>query len=224
MRDGYRCQQCGKQKGQLQAHHLVYREHGGKDTLSNLLTLCDRCHQQVHQGKLILKVSGVSGQLDQIAQRSMQGKTYLYEALSRYSKLSIVFGYQTSAFRKARGLPKSHIIDALCVATFQSGETVCASDENRYHIRFRPRQTRRQYYDLAQKGKGRVRYQVNEVLQGFRKGDIVRVKGQWIKQINSIYSNGRLAFKRVKGHPADALPRDCQLLERERTVIWEKVA
>lgn len=67
-------------------------------------------------------------------------------------------------------------------------------------------------------------YQVNDELKGFRKGDIVRVKGRYIKQINSIYTQGRLAFKRVKGEPPSALPRDCQLLERGRTILWEKVA
>src|SRR5260221_4768498 len=58
MRDGYTCQQCGKQGGRLQAHHLVYREHGGKDTISNLLTLCEPCHTKLHQGKITLKVKG----------------------------------------------------------------------------------------------------------------------------------------------------------------------
>lgn len=84
MRDGYTCQQCGKRKGRLEAHHIVFRENGGKDTLTNLLTLCEAC------------------------------------------------------------------------------------------------------------------------------------------QINSIYSEGRLAFKRVKGEPANAHPKDCQLLERERTMLWGK--
>ncbi len=69
-----------------------------------------------------------------------------------------------------------------------------------------------------------MRYQVNEELQGFHKGDLVRVKGQYIKRINSIYSEGRLAFKRVKGEPASAQPKDCQLLERARTILWEKMA
>jgi len=64
---------------------------------------------------------------------------------------------------------------------------------------------------------------VNEELQGLRKGDIVRVKGKYIKQINSIYSNGYVAFKRVKGEPFQAGPQDCQLLERGRTVVWKKV-
>ena len=40
----------------------------------------------------------------------------------------------------------------------------------------------------------------------------------------SIYSKGRLAFKRVKGEPCSALPKDCQLLKRGQTILWEHVA
>jgi hypothetical protein len=223
MRDDYQCQQCGKKNCRLEAHHLIYREYGGKDTLSNLLTLCQVCHHKHHQGKLALKVQGVSGHLDQIAQRTMQGKSLLYATLSKYAALSTVFGYQTTAFRKACGLPKTHLIDALCVATLGTREVNVNQSTNVYRIGFRPRQTRRQYHDQPRKGQGRVRYQVNEELEGFRKGDIVRVKKQWVKYINSIYSNGYLAFKRIKGQPSQARPKDCQLLARGQTVLWEKV-
>ena len=226
MRDGYTCRHCGTRKARLEAHHIVYREHGGKDTLANLLTLCERCHDRVHDGTITLSVTGVSGHLDQVAQRSMQGKTYLYATLGASVPLTTVFGYETAAFRKHRNLAKAHTTDALCVATLGSGEIVAPDSPNTYTITFRPRQTRRQFHDLARKGRGRVRYQVNEELAGFRKGDIVRVKGQWVKQVNSIYSptakmQGRLAFARVKGEPASALPKDCVLLERGRTVRWE---
>jgi 5-methylcytosine-specific restriction endonuclease McrA len=224
MRDGYTCQQCGKRNCRLEAHHIVSRHDGGKDALTNLVTLCDSCHKRVHQGKITLKFSGVSGRLDVIAQRTMQGKSYLYAVLSKQAKLSRVFGYQTAAFRKARGLPKTHITDSLCVASLYNREMVPGQCENSYTIAFRPRQTRRQYHDRPRKGRGRVRYQVYRELEGFRKGDIVRVKGKFVKQINAIYLDGRLAFKRVKGEPPSALSKDCQLLERGQTVIWEKVA
>jgi len=224
MRDHYRCQHCGKQNCRLEAHHIIFREQGGKDTLANLLCLCETCHHRLHKGKIQLQVIGVSGHLDQIAQRSMEGKSYLYATLGAHSPLSLLFGYQTATLRKARGLPKTHIIDALCLATYHVGELVTAPESNVYSIRFRPRQTRKRFHSLPQKGKGRVRYQRYEELGGLRKGDIVRVKGKWIKQINAIYAEGRLAFKRVKGEPPSALPRDCQLLEREQTIIWEKVS
>ncbi len=224
MRDRYTCQQCGKCGIRLQAHHLVYREHGGKDTLSNLLTLCETCHRKLHRGKIMLKVVGVSGHLEQIAQRSMQGKSYLYATLSKQASLSTLFGYQTTAFRKWRGLPKTHSIDALCLATYHTGAAVAVPETNCYQIGFRPRQTRKQFHSLPQKRKGRVRYQVNDELAGFHKGDIVLVKNRYVKQINTIYSEGRLAFKRAQGEPPSALPRDCRLLERERTIFWERTA
>jgi len=208
----------------LEAHHIVFREQGGKDTLANLLCLCERCHHQVHEGTIRLQVTGVSGYLDQVAQRTMQGKTYLYATLSKLVPLATVFGYETAAYRKHVGLPKTHIIDALCIATLATGEVVPVQEINVYRIGFRPRQIRRQYHDLPRKGQGRVKYQVNEELAGFRKGDIVRVKGRFVKQINSIYSNGYLAFKRVKGEPFQARPQDCRFLERGRTIIWERVA
>jgi hypothetical protein len=208
----------------LEAPHIVFREHGGKDTLENLLTLCEKCHHHLHQGKITLKVTGVHGHLDQIAQRTMQGKNYLYATLGARTSLSPIFGYQTATLRKARGLPKEHDADAFCIATYQSGEMIPYQREHFYRISFRPRCIRRQYYDLPRKGQGRVRYQVNEELAGFRKGDVVRVKGKYVKQINSIYSNGRLAFKRVQGEPGDALPKDCQRLSRGQTILWEKVA
>jgi RRXRR protein/HNH endonuclease len=224
MRDGYTCQHCGKRHCRLEAHHLVERSHGGKDTLSNLLTLCERCHHQLHEGKLTLKVAGVSGHLDQIAQRTMQGKTYLYTMLCKRAPLTTVFGYETAAYRKHLGLPKTHSIDALCIASLAKGEVIPVQETNSYRIGFRPRQTRRQYHDLPRKGQGRVRYQRYQELAGFRKGDIVRVKGKYTKQVHAIYAEGRLAFARVKGEPPSARPQDCQLLERGRTIIWENKA
>ncbi|MBC8234932.1 HNH endonuclease [bacterium] len=221
MRDDYQCTQCNK-KSNLDAHHIIWKEHGGKDTIENLITLCKQCHKKVHKEKLKLNVEGVSGFKDKIAQRTMQGKAYLYEKLSQQAPLSKVFGYQTYSYRKSLSLPKEHDIDALCVATLETGEVIPPNRENFYLIKFRPRQTRRQFHDLPRKGMGRLRYQVNAQSFGFRKGDIVRVKVKWVKQINSIYSSGYLAFKRVRGEPNSAKPKDCQLLQRGQTVIWEK--
>ena len=149
----------------------------------------------------------------------MQGKSYLYESLGN---VTTVFGYQTSAYRKHLDLPKTHDVDGMCIATLDADQPVSYHRDNFYSIRFRPRQTRRQYYDLSRKRQGRVRYQVNTELEGFRKGDIVRVKGKWVKQINSIYTAGRLAFRRVKGEPSSVKPKDCQLLQRGQTVVWNK--
>lgn len=34
----------------LQAHHIIYRSHGGANHLSNGITLCVKCHDRVHRG------------------------------------------------------------------------------------------------------------------------------------------------------------------------------
>ena len=75
---------------------------------------------------------------------------------------------------------------------------------------------------MPRAGGGRGPYQVNSELEGFRIRDVVRVIKR-VKQINSIYSDGRLAFARVKGEPASARPCDYQLLRRGQTIIWKQV-
>ena len=54
-RDGYHCRFC-KTTHNLTPHHIVFRSQGGTDDLSNLLTLCLRCHDAVHVGTLMLVV------------------------------------------------------------------------------------------------------------------------------------------------------------------------
>lgn len=46
-RDGFRCRNCNF-RGNLHAHHIVFRSHGGEDIAENLVTLCSGCHDGVH--------------------------------------------------------------------------------------------------------------------------------------------------------------------------------
>jgi 5-methylcytosine-specific restriction endonuclease McrA len=46
-RDGWRCQFCGSLRD-LQVHHMQSRSLLGDDAEENLITLCVRCHQQLH--------------------------------------------------------------------------------------------------------------------------------------------------------------------------------
>lgn len=46
-RDGWRCQLCGAISN-LEVHHKEFRSHLGEDSEENLITLCGRCHAQVH--------------------------------------------------------------------------------------------------------------------------------------------------------------------------------
>ena len=56
-RDGHKCQHCkGKSKDNiLNVHHIESRQIGG-DSPSNLVTLCNTCHDDYHKGKIDLKI------------------------------------------------------------------------------------------------------------------------------------------------------------------------
>ena len=45
-RDNHKCRVCGK-KSSSQVHHIIPRRKGGDEELSNLITLCGRCHMLV---------------------------------------------------------------------------------------------------------------------------------------------------------------------------------
>jgi 5-methylcytosine-specific restriction endonuclease McrA len=49
-RDGFKCRACGTDSF-LDAHHVIFRSHGGSDDLSNLVTLCRTDHQMRHPEK-----------------------------------------------------------------------------------------------------------------------------------------------------------------------------
>lgn len=56
VRDGWRCRFCSNRTG-LHPHHVLYRSHGGKDEMCNLITLCAGCHLDgIHGAKLKLIV------------------------------------------------------------------------------------------------------------------------------------------------------------------------
>jgi len=160
IRDNFTCQKCGKKNTRLEAHHVIWTAKGGKDSIYNLITLCEDCHEKVHQtgesSKVKLKrnkvVTGMDGFKDKIAARTMQGKTLMYQELEKIAPLSCVYGYQTSEFRKALDLPKEHWIDAICVAYLETGEIVPLDSNNHYSIWFRAKQTRRIFDTQPSKG------------------------------------------------------------------------
>ncbi len=45
-RDRFRCRGCAKQATEI--HHMIFRSQGGTDDSSNLVALCQSCHQQAH--------------------------------------------------------------------------------------------------------------------------------------------------------------------------------
>jgi len=80
----------------------------------------------------------------------------MYQELEEIAPVSLVYGYQTSSKRKADSLPKEHWIDALCIATLETGEFVVPDKASHFTIRFRAKQTRRIFNTQPSKG-GRIK-------------------------------------------------------------------
>ena len=236
MRDNFTCQKCGWFFGKrepknpketlLSAHHIVWTSKGGKDSIYNLITLCVSCHEKVHStgesGKVKLKrnkvVTGMDGFCDKIAQRTMQGKTLMYQELEKIAPLSCVYGYQTASFRKALDLPKEHWIDAVCISCLETGEIVSLDNSNHYNIWFRAKQTRRifdtqpskggiirqwqKYLGLASNGKDCILVDKRDKKSGiqpkiqpdgytfYKKGDVISISGYYT-EIASINGRGK---------------------------------
>ena len=124
-RDGYTCQCCGrtiKDGAILHVHHVIYRSQGGTNRMSNLITVCDKCHTSANHrpgGKLY-------GWKPKVA--SFKGATYMttirwklyneVKALFPDIDIHITYGAETKERRRAFDITKSHVNDAFVMGQF----------------------------------------------------------------------------------------------------------
>jgi hypothetical protein len=120
-RDNYKCKsgQKIKHSQKLQVHHVHERNKGGTNTPSNLLTLCETCHQDFHKGKF---------ELSKPRKSKTKHATEIGILKSKLSKCSIIheetFGYETKYKREQiLKLPKTHANDAISICC-EEGELV----------------------------------------------------------------------------------------------------
>ena len=125
LRDGCKCMECGKSNCKLEVHHIKPKRINGSNTLSNLITLCETCHQKT-EGKEeqymkhyfdILKSSDNKNL--NYAQHVMIGKTWLRERLSMLGLLYLTSGGDTANKRIDWNIAKSHSNDAICITDLQ---------------------------------------------------------------------------------------------------------
>lgn len=116
-RDGHICQACGgKSKDRvLNAHHVIHKTNGGTDKPDNLITLCKRCHDDYHRGKITLDVKEHKDFKAETLMSIMRFK--LVDKLRELGfAVSVTYGYLTKSARIALNLIKSHINDAFVIA------------------------------------------------------------------------------------------------------------
>lgn len=124
MRDGYKCMECGKSNCILEVHHIVPRRLKGSNTLLNLITLCNKCHdktegqEEIYIQRYQKMINGKNIRFD-YAQHVMQGKTYLREQLQSMAQLELTTGSATANKRIDWGIDKSHSNDAIVITNLK---------------------------------------------------------------------------------------------------------
>ena len=127
-RDNHTCQLCkGKHKdSKLEVHHIIFRQNGGSDEATNLITLCHTCHYDLHHGKISAqRLKNLQGKAYGQLKHASQMNVIISQLKRLYPEAIETFGYVTKANREVLGLPKEHYIDAAVIAS--GGNTIIPS-------------------------------------------------------------------------------------------------
>ena len=121
-RQNGRCLICGK-KHIDHYHHVIPRHLGGSESIDNRAGLCEECHNKVHtdadfKAKLKSKQEGLLKKFHALSVMNQIMPFLLEELVKRYPNKDIYVtnGFETAQLRNKLGLPKTHVIDAWCIA------------------------------------------------------------------------------------------------------------
>ena len=121
LRDGCKCRECGKANCKLEAHHINPRRLNGSNTLGNLITLCEKCHDKTKgkEEQYMQRYFDMLGSSDNkclnYASHVMIGKMWLRKQLSALGPLHLTTGGDTANKRIDWSIEKSHSNDAICI-------------------------------------------------------------------------------------------------------------
>lgn len=173
-RDDHICQYCkGKSKDKiLNVHHIESRKTGGNSP-SNLITICETCHKQYHEGKIELNIKKGKSFKDAAFMGIMRWS--FYNRLKEiYQNVSMTYGYITKNKRIKKQLPKEHRIDALCIT-----DNMNAKRLNFYYYIKKVRRHNRQIHKAnILKGGIKKLNQAPYIVKGFRLFDKVNYNNQ----------------------------------------------
>lgn len=125
LRDGCQCVECGRTNCKLEVHHIKPRRLNGSNALSNLITLCERCHQntegreELFIDKYFALLNSSDNKYLNYAQHVMIGKKWLREQLSSLGILHLTNGGDTANKRIDWNIEKFHSNDAICITNLQ---------------------------------------------------------------------------------------------------------
>lgn len=214
-RDGHKCSYCkGKSKDLiLNIHHIESRKTGG-DSPSNLITLCETCHKEYHKGNIDLKVRRGKSLCGAAIMGIMKWRLY-DELKSRYSNVSMTFGYITKYNRIKYGIEKSHTSDAFVISKNFNVKRI----EYQYLKRLVRRHNRQIHKMKILKGGKKKNNQAPFEVFGFRLFD----KVLYNNEINFIYGrrkSGNFNIRDFNGeNPKDVSYKKLKLIRGKRHPI-----
>lgn len=217
-RDGHKCSYCkGKSKDLiLNIHHIESRKTGG-DSPSNLITLCETCHKEYHKGNIDLKVRRGKSLCGAAIMGIMKWRLY-DELKSRYSNVSMTFGYITKYNRIKYGIEKSHTSDAFVISKNFNAKRI----EYQYLKRLVRRHNRQIHKMKILKGGKKKNNQAPFEVFGFRLFD----KVLYNNEINFIYGrrkSGNFNIRDFNGeNPKDVSYKKLKLIRGKRHPIISK--
>ena len=173
-RDSYTCKHCkGKSKDKkLHVHHITYRSNGGSDAPSNLITLCETCHGQVHSGVINVQFPKQQSYKDATFMGIMRGEV-METLCTMYKNVYETFGYVTKFTREQLGMEKSHVNDAFCI----TGNLQAARSNTMYLQKFVRKSNRQLHKANPSKGGIRKANKAPYIVKGFRLFDKVKYEG-----------------------------------------------
>lgn len=216
-RDGHRCHGKKGCKNQiLNVHHIESRKTGGNSP-NNLITLCEKCHNDYHKGKLKLNLKrGIS--FKDAAFMGIMRWSFYNKLKEMYPDVSLTYGYITKNTRIENNLPKEHRIDALCIT---GNPLVERLDCYYYHKKVRCH-NRQIHKAKILKGGIRKLNQASYTVKGFRLFDKVNYKGQKcfiFGRRSSGYFDLRLLDKTVIHRSASY--KDLKLIQQRNSLLIE---
>jgi len=210
-RDSHKCQHCkGKTKDKvLNIHHLKSRKTGG-DRPSNLVTLCETCHNYHHQGKIKLKIKKTNGFKAETFMSTVRWK--LVNILKQvFPNINHTYGYLTKNTRIKNKIAKSHINDAFVIA---DGITQKRTKP------LRIKQIRKNNRKLYKGSRSHLKNTAPLYIKGFKRYDKVLFEGKEAF-IFGRRSTGYFDIRTLAGEKihASAKAKDLKLLESSSTFL-----
>ena len=200
-RDKYTCQICKKKNTPLHVHHIKFKSKGGTDQPGNLITLCDKCHMDLHAGKVELNV--IAPKVFIAATHLNILKDRIYEMLCKKfgnDNVFKTFGYITSYLRLQHNLPKEHYIDARIIIIANA----CNLKNDKVYQSIKLRRHNRKLHDEMFKKNGKKRsVRLSYKVFNYQSYDIVEYNDKdyhnLICYISSRRKNGNFMLKTFNG-------------------------